>query len=262
MTAPSRPGLERIEAYFAGHAYDSHRHDSYAVGITLSGIQCFDYRGAEMVSTPGKLLVVHPDERHNGRAGAPSGFGYRMIYVEPRLIRAALGGGTTPLPFLPTAVMSDKRLARAVTLALGDLARTPEELESAEVVLALSEALAALDPSLGRRRVGPLSAQAVERARDFLDAEFERPVASAELERVTGLDRYALARHFRSLLGTSPYRYLTMRRLDRARSLIRAGQGLAEAAYAVGFADQSHLTRQFKQAYGVSPGRWRTMSVP
>jgi hypothetical protein len=38
-------GIERLEAYFAGHGYDPHRHDTYAIGVTLSGVQLFDYRG-------------------------------------------------------------------------------------------------------------------------------------------------------------------------------------------------------------------------
>jgi AraC-like DNA-binding protein len=80
------------------------------------------------------------------------------------------------------------------------------------------------------------------------------------LEALTGLSRYALARHFRACLGTSPYRYLTLRRLDRARSLIRRGSALADAAVSCGFADQSHMTRQFKKAYGMSPGRWAAVS--
>jgi AraC-like DNA-binding protein len=78
------------------------------------------------------------------------------------------------------------------------------------------------------------------------------------LEGVAGLSRYALARHFRACLGTSPYRYLVMRRLVRARSLIRCGTTLVDAAAACGFADQSHMTRHFKKAYGMSPGRWAT----
>lgn len=42
--APSGAGLERIEAYFTGHAYDPHRHDTYAIGLTLSGVQSFRFR--------------------------------------------------------------------------------------------------------------------------------------------------------------------------------------------------------------------------
>ena len=48
-----------------------------------------------------------------------------------------------------------------------------------------------------------------------------------------------------------------MRQLDRARRLMTAGTPLAEAALEAGFADQSHLSRQFKRAYGMTPARWR-----
>jgi AraC-like DNA-binding protein len=101
----------------------------------------------------------------------------------------------------------------------------------------------------------------VDLARGFLDENFMRTVTSEELEAVTGLDRYALARHFRIRLGTSPYRYLTMRRLDRAKSVISAGRSLVEAAVMSGFADQSHMTRQFKRAFGLTPGRWRGLAM-
>jgi AraC-like DNA-binding protein len=84
-------------------------------------------------------------------------------------------------------------------------------------------------------------------------------VASTVLEAATGLTRYQVARQFRACLGTSPYRYLVMRRLDRVRALIRDGAALADAALASGFADQSHMTRHFKKAYGLSPGRWAEM---
>jgi AraC-like DNA-binding protein len=84
-------------------------------------------------------------------------------------------------------------------------------------------------------------------------------VRSCELEAVTGVGRYALARHFRACFGTSPYRYLVMRRLDRARALIVGGAPLSEAAIAAGFADQSHLNRHFKRAYGLAPGRWAVL---
>ena len=258
--APSQPGLERIEAYFAGHAYDPHRHDTYAIGYTLDGVQSFDYRGARADSRTGNVIVLHPDEVHDGRAGAETGFRYRMLYIEPRLIRDALGNRARSLPFVREAVSADSRLLDVLHRAFDDLDRGLEALETDQIVLALAEALLALDPSA---RGGPHSATcavAVERARQFLDAHFGRIVASDELEALTGLDRYALTRQFRAQLGTSPYRYLTMRRLDHVRSRLRAGHSLVDAALASGFADQSHMTRQFKRTYGLSPGHWRELN--
>ena len=47
-----------------------------------------------------------------------------------------------------------------------------------------------------------------------------------------------------------------MRQLDRARWAMRDGLALAEAALAAGFADQSHMSRLFKRAYGLTPAKW------
>ena len=98
------------------------------------------------------------------------------------------------------------------------------------------------------------------RARDFLAAEAHRTVASEELERVTGLDRFALARHFRAATGTSPHRYQIGRRLARAQKMIADGMALSEAAAATGFADQSHLTRHFAARFGLTPGRFAKLA--
>jgi AraC-like DNA-binding protein len=131
-----------------------------------------------------------------------------------------------------------------------------EDLQLDQIILAIAEALGALDRT-SHREIDATCLRAVARARDFLDANIDRAVSSAELEAISGSGRFALARHFRACLGTSPYRYLVMRRLDRVRHLMLSGASLADVAASSGFADQSHMTRQFKRAYGVSPGHWR-----
>jgi AraC-like DNA-binding protein len=259
--APSSPGLERIDAFFAGHAFEPHRHDTYAIGMTLHGVQSFRYRGAAEHSVPGQVFVLHPDETHDGHAGTSVGFRYKILYVEPGAIHDALGEARCPLPFVRDAVSTNRRLAAAIMPALGDLDMTLEELHRDQIILDLAEALAASDPSLTRRKLSARHWRAVGEVRDFLDANLENVVASAELEAVAGLSRYAVARHFRACLGTSPYRYLVMRRLNRVRWLIRHGTPLVDAALSCGFADQSHMTRHFKKVYGISPGRWAAIGA-
>ena len=256
--APASPGLERVEAFFAGHGFDPHRHDTYAIGFTLEGVQAFRYRGAAERSLPGQVFVLHPDEVHDGHAGTSAGFHYKILYVEPRGIGDALGGGRL-LPFVRKTVSTDRRLAAAIMPALADLDLPLEELHRDQIVLDLAEALAAADPSSVHRGLSPRHSRAVAAVRDFLDENVRRSVTSAELESIAGISRFAVARHFRTCLGTSPYRYLVMRRLDRARALMRRGTPLADTASACGFADQSHMTRQFKRAYGLSPGRWAAL---
>jgi len=258
-------GIELLEAWFAGHAYDRHRHDSYAIGVTDEGVQAFNYRGAGRISTAGRAIVLHPDEDHDGHAGSDGGFGYRMVYVEPARIAdavRAVSGGPKPLPFVADAVSENRCLAQVVDQAFAD---APEPLARDALVLQLAEALlAAAGGDAGSALPRRLDHRAVDRARGFLDAADNRVVRTDELEAVSGLSRYDLARQFRALLGTSPYRYSLLRRLDRARRQMQArGQAresLAGIAYAAGFADQAHFTRQFKSAYGITPARFRKLS--
>src|ERR1700761_5022868 len=60
--ASGAEGVERLEAHLHGKAFSPHRHDTYAIGITLSGVQTFRYRGAQWHCLPGQCHVLHPDE--------------------------------------------------------------------------------------------------------------------------------------------------------------------------------------------------------
>lgn len=248
-------GVEVLRAWFRGRAFARHRHDTYAIGVTEAGVQMFDYRGRVERSTPGQVVVLHPDEAHDGRAGGEDGFGYRIVYVEPARIAAAvraIRGRPAPLPFAREPVSRNPMLARAVTAAFQAPA---EPLALDALVLRLAEGLIHGDDGPPPAMPHRLDHAALDRARAFLDGQ-RAIVRSAELEAVTGLSRYELARQFRTRYGTSPYRYSLLRRLDFARGRLRAGTLLADLALAAGFADQAHFTRMFRSAYGVTPGRY------
>jgi AraC-like DNA-binding protein len=253
IAVPSR-GVERIEARFHGNGFSPHRHDTYALGLTLHGVQTFRYRGAERFSNPGNVIVLHPDEVHDGAAGTEDGLIYRMIYLPPELI-GAVDGHSRTLPFVANPVVADAGLWQALADVLVDLDHEPD-------VLLMDDAVMRIAAGLSRKAVTPqksitaIAKISVLRARDILESHCDETIGSEMLEAATGLDRYDLARQFRRLLGTSPHRYLVMRRLDRAKRLITEGNSLAEAAIGSGFADQAHFTRHFRRAFGMTPGRW------
>ncbi|HLZ31641.1 MAG TPA: AraC family transcriptional regulator [Chloroflexota bacterium] len=270
-------GVELLHAWFGGRAYASHRHDTYAISLTEVGVQTFDYRGQVERSLPGQVTVLHPDELHDGRAGTAAGFGYRQVYVEPAAIAdavRAITDGPAALPFVREPVANNPALATAVA----DAFRSPlEPLAIDALVLRLAEGLllgeangtearTVPDPwnpaqrgqvaRSGAARARRLDRAALARGREFLDSRRTTVVHSTELEAVTGLSRYELARQFRLAYGTSPHRYALLRRLDFARAQLHTGTPLADLALSAGFADQAHFTRMFRSAYGLTPGRY------
>ncbi|PLR31458.1 AraC family transcriptional regulator [Chimaeribacter californicus] len=250
--AHSPSQIERLEAFFGGHGYALHRHDTYAIGRTLSGVQRFNYRGSRRNSLPGGTIVLHPDEVHDGEAGTEAGFRYRMIYIEPALIQKIVGG--KPLPFIPGGLSDDPRLFAAAQPLLRAMDDPFETLEEEDALYDLAQTLAVVGGQRHPRRV--YDYQAAERAREYIHTCFDENITLERLSEISGRDRWSLSRDFRALFGTSPYRYVTLRRLKHCRRLMLSGGNLADIAIDAGFSDQSHMTRQFIRNVGVPPGRW------
>ena len=255
------PGLDRAVVSLSRTAFEPHRHDSYALGITTGGVQTFRYRGARRVCLPGQLHLLHPDEVHDGAPGG-AGFTYRIVYLAPELVRDALAA--RPLPFVAEPVHQPAGAARPIAAALArllaDIDDPISQLLVVETAVAVADGLAHLSERAVRRAV-TVDVRAVGLVRDYLAAHPGGPVGAAALERVAGIDRYTIVRQFKAAYGTTPDRYRMLRRLDMARAAIGTGRSLAQAASDAGFADQSHLTRQFKRAYGMTPGRWQRLTT-
>ena len=248
---PNSPPYQRFHANIVATAFAPHRHDSYVFALTTYGVQDFDYRGSTRRSQPGAVVVLHPDELHDGRPGAEGGFGYAGLSILPEALSQYRPGGG--LPFLPGGVSRDRALINAVRAML-DLSPQADAVEHESALIDLALALDRLSDA--PIVASPVSRAVVEAACDHIRTHSARGVSLDELEGLTGLDRWQLSRDFRTLRGTSPARYLTQRRLDQVRQAIAGGDRLADAAQDAGFVDQAHMSRHFKAAYGITPGQF------
>ena len=83
QSADSFEMIERVAYRQAGAAFSPHRHDTYTVALTIAGVQAFNYRGTMRHSLPGQVLILHPDELHDGHCHDEAGFSYRAAYSCP-----------------------------------------------------------------------------------------------------------------------------------------------------------------------------------
>lgn len=74
---------------------------------------------------------------------------------------------------------------------------------------------------------------------------------------VAGVTRFQVIRDFKKITGLTPAAFIRDRKLRRANRLIEQGSSLADAAFEAGFADQSHLSRTFRAAHGITPGMFK-----
>lgn len=103
-----------------------------------------------------------------------------------------------------------------------------------------------------------LSPLQMRRATDFLEANLDGNIALQQVAEACELSVSHFARAFKQTFRRSPYRWLTERRVDRAKDLMTNSRlPIADIAVRCGFADQSALNRSFKRIHGVTPGVWR-----
>ncbi len=243
----ARPeGVELLHAHYRRHRYERHAHEQYAIGVTERGVQSFHYRGALCASTAGTVMALHDGEAHDGHAGAPDGFTYRMLYLAPGLVARALEdmfGRPTPAPFLPDPLVPDPALAAAVI-------RLHQAWIGGAPALVREPLLATVLLGLHRRQPGAAAPSPVAtagpacltRAQALLDSELERDISGAELAAAMGLSRFHASRQFQRAFGLPPHAYRLQRRLADARRRLARGEPPADVAAAVGFADQSRVT--------------------
>jgi len=262
LNRDAETGIETIRAHFEGHAYDPHFHDSYLIGFTEQGVQQFHCRKALHSSTPGQVFLLEPGELHDGHAPARGGFTYSMLYLDPHWLERELRGLFEDAP-------GDCQPAFAKTLAsepelLAVIAEAFQTLQSRDLRIVRQAALDALLAKLARHLAwrprldsDPRMPLVALRARDYLHAHMEQDLGLDELAWASGVDRFRLSRAFKAAFGIAPHAYLVQLRLSRARQLLASGQPPARVAMTLGFADQSHMGRWFRRAYGLTPAHYR-----
>jgi len=116
-------------------------------------------------------------------------------------------------------------------------------------------------PELVEAEKVSVAPRSVIQAMKYIHENYPGDVSLANIAGAAHLSSYHLTRVFKKATGMSPHQYLVQVRVNSARSLLTAGAGdrsLAEIAAAVGFADQSHLTRHFKRMLGITPKQLRS----
>lgn len=251
--APCLPGVELYAARLVGHAFSAHVHEAFSLGVIEAGAQRFRYRGTNHVADAGTLVLLNPDEPHTGEAAVAAGWRYRNVYVSPELF-AQLAGGAA---WFATPTAREPVLAGRLAGALDLLWDAPEPLAGQVALLGVVGDIAA---RLGREAAKVRVADGRGRfavVLDYIEAHLDQPLDLAVLAGLAGLSMHHFARSFAAAFHVSPHRYVQARRLLRAKRLLAGRHHVAAVAAEVGLTDQSHLTRWFRQTYGVTPGQYQ-----
>ncbi|MBV9459207.1 MAG: helix-turn-helix transcriptional regulator [Bradyrhizobium sp.] len=100
------------------------------------------------------------------------------------------------------------------------------------------------------------------RVLEHVESNLEGKLTIDTMASVACLSRYHFSRKFKKAMGQSPHRYVSGRRLERAKTLLAKGdRSLVDIALSLSFSSQANFTRAFTKATGQAPGRFRAVMV-
>jgi AraC family transcriptional regulator len=112
--------------------------------------------------------------------------------------------------------------------------------------------------SVPRHTVQGLDRRRLLRVLDYIEANLEGDLSIERMATIACLSRFHFARAFRQAVGQSPHRYVSAKRLERAKTLLMHGdRPLVDIALALSFSSQANFARAFRQATGLAPGQYR-----
>lgn len=258
---PGLDGVDLLHARYTRHVFSRHSHDGYALGLIEDGALRFNYQHRDHTAAPGDINLVVPGETHDGRGANEHGWAYRMLYLDPVLVRKAATGLHAPsgLPDFSGGVLHDPELAHLIHKAHVYLARPDSTLLQKDSLLLRLLTLwihrhaqkCGTIPRMGTEH------QAVRRAKEYLKAQCNHNPRLENLAQAVGLSPFHLLRVFARATGQTPHEFLIQQRVDKARHLLASTLPLARIAADCGFSDQSHMTRLFRRQHGLTPGNYR-----
>jgi AraC-like DNA-binding protein len=254
---PAVSGVDLMRARFTRHGFARHTHETFALGVVRAGTEDLSVGGVRHVVSAGGVVLLNPDVVHTGGPVDDIGWAYRVFYPTVDAVAAATGCRD---PWFTRPVVDDP--AAAAVLGQAHVASRSADRLASETLLTTALSLLWQRYGGGRRAAAPAGgARGAAAVREVLHARLVDPPSLGELAALVGTSRYALLRAFRARYGLPPHAYLNQLRVRRARALLDDGMPAAAVAVAVGFADQSHLSRHFRRLVGLAPGRYQRNNV-
>ena len=251
------PGFRLMEVQYArGLELARHAHQNARLTYVLEGTYTESYEGSwHAVCAPGTLRYLPAGHAH--ASVFESGARCLIVEIQPEaLARVSNHHDAWQQPFEIRGIASSWLAQR-----LHQEFRQGDPLALVSVEGLLLEILAD-----GARHAGESSPERViprwlRVAREYLEANFLRPLSLAEVAEVAGVHRVHLSREFRRHFSTTVGEFLRRKRIEHACQLVsKTTDPLADVAMSCGFSDQSHFSATFRRQIGLTPGRFRQMA--
>lgn len=232
------------------HASRKHVHDELAIALVTGGRSVFHFDGNEYSIHEGQLVMIGPGFVHRCCPESASEWRFYMLFVDP----AWLDTIGLPGPDRPCFIVKDLETEafQSLVLQFEGLCRAGENKEESLLYL-VDQAFSDSEKSLLLLNTGGTEEDAADLISKYILSHLSEPVSLDELAELAGMNKFMMIRHFAQRFNTTPHAWQIIQRMNAARRYLEKNHSIVETAHELGFYDQSHFSRIFKESFGMTP---------
>lgn len=258
---PALPFVEMRRAHRSFACYQTHSHDEFSFGVIDQGQALYRNGSDRHTIGQGDTVTINPADAHSCNPD-DGDWSYRMLFVDTHwvgLLQQELTGEAQDYQAFVSHFQTDPDLYRQFDALFRQLENSADALETESVLV---DYLAQVLTNRGESKSEEtLDLPGLIRVRDRIMDGLDQPHTLEALAEESGVSRYHLIRTFKRTYGMAPHAYQLDQRIKRAKQWLRTGRSLSEVALDLGFSDQAHFQRHFKQRMAMTPGQYQAFHM-
>ena len=243
-----------------------HIHECCEIFLCLKGGSSFLIDDRIYDISDGDLFIINQFEAHKVVSNNPDKFLRYILHVHPSFLYANSFGDVnladcfySPEKVTKISLTTEERqkLTSLFSALKNDYSYGDEmykKLRATEILLEINRLFSIHSESNSNK----FSHKAIQLAIDYINKNYFNPINLETVAKNTFISPTQLSRLFNRYCGTTVTKYIVSKRITEAKKLLCDGKSVTETAFACGFNDYANFIRTFKNAVGISPGKYKT----
>jgi AraC-like DNA-binding protein len=248
-----------------------HLHDSYEIYFLLHGSTSY-FIGKTIYSLkPGDLIIINSREIHTHSLQSQENYARILIMFNPQVAELFSSPDFNLLNCFNNKSNGEQNKKSLSKLQIEEILGIFNKIESvnsddlpSNKILKVSyfiELLVFINKVFLENRELPEDNSIHEKLLpilNYIDENIQNDLSLDALEKKFFINKYYLSRIFKSSIGISIHKYIILKRIVQAKSLLLQGYDVTSTCYMSGFRDYSNFIKMFKSIVGISPAKYKT----
>lgn len=242
--------LELMLAWDYQQDFPVHFHDSICITLVQNGVECTEVEGKQLITPIGSLSLTYPEEVHANPNLNADDYSFITYYLSPDFVAHKLGEQN--FRFKDRVVDDQWLYQQLYHWAMS----SQKSLSGIQLLFShLIHAHLTITSNMEQEKEG---FHKLGEILDYMERHYSEKIHIEELAHMADKSKFAFIRAFKKEKGITPGNFLMIKRLEKAKEILKRKNSIVDACYQSGFYDQSHFSRYFKKYHGLTPQQYQS----